>query len=327
MANGIAAWTKRLEDGTKLIELTKNGKENTSMAEQLALVNSKAKLAESIEKALVYGDLKDLSPEGRMAYYKDVCESLGLNPLTRPFEYIVLNGKLTLYAKRDCAEQLRKINGVSITSMTPQQIGDLFVVSVQGSDKTGRTDASTGAVNTKGLSGEALANAMMKAETKAKRRLTLSICGLGLLDETEVETVPSAKPFIEPQTFQQQLEGSLAQISHEAPTGTFSVDGDVVTCTVLDVIEKKTQGKSQPYLFVTMNGDIEGQGNLFCYRETLFAAIKFSKEKVARFSFSKSAKGFLSVEHVLQVDGIDPKDLPESEEAIAIMLENSPEAN
>ena len=30
----------------------------------------------------------------------------------------------------------------------------------------------------------------MKAETKAKRRVTLSICGLGMLDETEVETVP-----------------------------------------------------------------------------------------------------------------------------------------
>ena len=32
----------------------------------------------------------------------------------------------------------------------------------------------------------------MKAETKAKRRATLSICGLGLLDESEVETIPGA---------------------------------------------------------------------------------------------------------------------------------------
>ena len=35
---------------------------------------------------------------------------------------------------------------------------------------------------------------MMKAETKAKRRVTLSICGLGMLDETEVETIPHAYP-------------------------------------------------------------------------------------------------------------------------------------
>jgi hypothetical protein len=45
----------------------------------------------------------------------------------------------------------------------------------------------------KGLSGEALANALMKAETKAKRRATLSICGLGMLDETEVEDVPGVR--------------------------------------------------------------------------------------------------------------------------------------
>lgn len=33
---------------------------------------------------------------------------------------------------------------------------------------------------------------MMKAETKAKRRVTLSICGLGMFDESEMESVPSS---------------------------------------------------------------------------------------------------------------------------------------
>src|SRR6185312_3719783 len=33
----------------------------------------------------------------------------------------------------------------------------------------------------------------MKAETKAKRRVTLSICGLGMLDETEVDSIPDAR--------------------------------------------------------------------------------------------------------------------------------------
>jgi hypothetical protein len=61
-------------------------------------------------------------------------------------------------------------------------------------DKHGRTDIARGAVNISGLKGEMLANAMMKAETKAKRRATLSICGLGLLDEVEVETIPGATP-------------------------------------------------------------------------------------------------------------------------------------
>ena len=36
-----------------------------------------------------------------------------------------------------------------------------------------------------------LANAFLKSETKAKRRVTLSICGLGLLDESEVDSIPA----------------------------------------------------------------------------------------------------------------------------------------
>ena len=33
----------------------------------------------------------------------------------------------------------------------------------------------------------------MKAETKSKRRVTLRLCGLGMLDESEVETIPNAQ--------------------------------------------------------------------------------------------------------------------------------------
>jgi hypothetical protein len=40
------------------------------------------------------------------------------------------------------------------------------------------------------LKGDSLCNALMKGETKAKRRVTLSIAGLGWLDETELETIP-----------------------------------------------------------------------------------------------------------------------------------------
>ena len=41
------------------------------------------------------------------------------------------------------------------------------------------------------LSGEKLANAIMKATTKAIRRTVLAHCGLGMLDETELETIPA----------------------------------------------------------------------------------------------------------------------------------------
>ena len=146
------------------------------------------------EQVVLKGDLSKLTEQQRMTYYTEVCRSLGLNPMTRPFEFITLNGKLTLYATRGAADQLRSIRGITITGLEPRQVGDLLVVIATGRDRTGREDSSTGAVPIRGLAGEALANAMMKAETKAKRRLTLSLAGLGWSDETEVADIPGAVP-------------------------------------------------------------------------------------------------------------------------------------
>lgn len=149
-------------------------------------------LPQALEAALVQGDLSKLSAEHRVMYYNRVCESLGLNPLTRPFDYITLNGKLTLYAKRDATDQLRKIHNINIEIVSQEKIGDLYVVSVKGTDVNRRFDSEIGVVDLKGLAGDKLANAMMKAVTKAKRRVTLSLAGLGMLDETEAETIPTA---------------------------------------------------------------------------------------------------------------------------------------
>ena len=146
-----------------------------------------------IEQVLVAGDLAKLTGDQRLAYYQRLCETLGLNPLTQPFQYLQLSGKLVLYATKSCTDQLRQLHGVSITSVTSAQVGDVYVVTAAATDRQGRTDCSTGAVSIAGLKSDALANALMKSETKAKRRVTLSLCGLGMLDESEVETIPNAQ--------------------------------------------------------------------------------------------------------------------------------------
>lgn len=148
--------------------------------------------ASAIEQVLIQGDLAKLKPDERVQYYNAVCQSLGLNPLTKPFAYIMLNGKLTLYALRDCTDQLRKVHGVSVTKLTTSKLDDVFCVVAEVRDASGRIDSATGAVSIGNLKGESLANALMKAETKAKRRATLSICGLGVIDETEAESIPNA---------------------------------------------------------------------------------------------------------------------------------------
>lgn len=161
------------------------------MTQTTALARNGAGRAELMESVVVGGDLAQLTPAQRLDYYRNVCESVGLNPFTKPFAYIRLNGKLTLYALKDAADQLRKINGISIRIVNQQQVGDLYTVTVEASTVDGRIDSDMGAVAIKGKSGDDLANAMMKAITKAKRRVTLSVAGLGWLDETELETIPA----------------------------------------------------------------------------------------------------------------------------------------
>jgi hypothetical protein len=139
------------------------------------------------------GDLTKLSPQERGRLYGRVCASVGLNPFTRPFEYLLLNGKLTLYARKDATDQLRAIHGISVTDLIESEREGVYIVTAKVANAAGRTDAAKGAVSIAGLKGEFLANAMMKAETKAKRRATLSICGLGFTDESEADDIPGAR--------------------------------------------------------------------------------------------------------------------------------------
>lgn len=180
-------------------EVVKKSKKNIQIVEQYNL--------DKISSLILTGDLRQLSPEEKILYYGKLCKSLGLNPLTKPFDYIILNGKEVLYANKNCAEQLRLLHGISVVDSQQEILNNLCIVKVKVQDKTGRYDIGTGIVPLTSygqqLAGDALANALMKAETKAKRRATLSLCGLGMLDETELETIniqhaePELKKFVD----------------------------------------------------------------------------------------------------------------------------------
>lgn len=164
--------------------------------------NASATESDVMESVIAKGDLAKLTSDERVKYYTAVCKSLGINPLTQPLSYITLNGKLTLYATRTCTDQLRKINNVSVEIVSRRVTDDVLTVHVKATTPDGRSDEDFGSVAYPSLlKGEARANAELKAITKAKRRATLSICGLGWLDETEVETIPGSKlPPHNPQT-------------------------------------------------------------------------------------------------------------------------------
>ena len=151
--------------------------------------------AQVMEQVIAQGNLAQLTAPQRVAYYMRVCESVGLNPYTQPFEYLNLNGKLRLYATKTCTDQLRDMHGVSVEKLvrTRDAEAGIYMVEAHVRNAKGRTDCATGAVPLGNVKGEALANAIMKAETKAKRRATLSICGLGWLDESETDSIEGAQ--------------------------------------------------------------------------------------------------------------------------------------
>lgn len=185
-------------------------------------------LAESVERVLIQGDLSPLQPPERIQYYKAVCKSLNLNPLTSPFTYILFREpsggeRLQLYANKSCAEQLRKMHGVSVLASRKEIANDICMYEVDVRDRTGRTDSAAGAVplykfkdgKRINLIGVEWCNAVMKAHTKAKRRATLSICGLAFLDESELDGIqaiggvtPEGRIYRYPQLAEQSEERS-----------------------------------------------------------------------------------------------------------------------
>lgn len=148
-----------------------------------------------VSAIILNGDLSKLSAPQKVQYYNGYCERIGLDPFTKPFELLRLNGKEVLYCTRSGTQQLNKIHSVShqITSRELIEAAGVYQVTSKASLPDGRFTESIGAVAISNLKGDAYANAIMKAETKAKRRSTLDLLGLGVLDETEIETIPNAQ--------------------------------------------------------------------------------------------------------------------------------------
>mgnify|MGYP001606310584 FL=1 len=107
-------------------------------------------ITDKIEKLLMTGDLKDLQPSERVYYYNNLCTSLGLNPMTRPFEYVAFQGKTVLYARKDCAEQLRKIHGITIIESIQEEKFGCLITITKVKDRSGREDIGRGAVPIEG---------------------------------------------------------------------------------------------------------------------------------------------------------------------------------
>ena len=151
----------------------------------------------AVETALVANDLSKLNSDQRMTFIKALCDQSRISYLGQPFQYLLLNGKVTLYTTKNCTDQLRAVHNISIKIVAREKHDGIYIVTARAELPNGRQDESTGAVWIQKASGHDLANALMKAETKAKRRVTLSLMGIGYMDESELESVKDAKRLTE----------------------------------------------------------------------------------------------------------------------------------
>lgn len=180
---------------------------------------------------VIDGDLNRLNPEQRIQYLTKICEDMGLNPMTRPFGLIKLDGKVTLYALKEASTQLAKRDNVSTKLgefIHIKERGILMVkVTAMSIDGRETDDVAAVAVGEK-LTGEAAANAYMKLATKAKRRAILTHCGLGILDESELDTVRNAEVIRnEPARIEAQKPAPLAvQEAEESAAVVSDSEGD-----------------------------------------------------------------------------------------------------
>ena len=138
-------------------------------------------------------DSRSLSGEDRAAYVAAICAALKLNPLTRPVRFLALQGGETLYLTRGATDQLAARHGLNRATLEGPDFRTLENVKVayckvRVTLPSGRFEEATATLKI-----TSPADDLMRVETKAKRRGTLSILGVGVLSEEEAESIPASE--------------------------------------------------------------------------------------------------------------------------------------
>jgi len=238
-------------------------------------------LDSSIVASLVTtGDLSRLSPSEKVAYYSYRCQQAGLDPAAKPFDLLKLNGREVLYANASCTQQLCGIHKLSVEIVSSTKLDDLYIVQARVRSPDGRSSDNMGAVPLGQLKGEALANAMLKATTKAIRRTVLAHIGLGMLDEMEVATIPGAAVA----EFTNDPRGDLSGVDHKLRDKHVSAIADILNSDADEVaiaqmlreyVAEFLQGFNE--LYIAVADELAGQK--ICSKAQFKAWLKVGTER------------------------------------------------
>ncbi len=243
-----------------------------NMAGESAIVALDPAIQSSI---VLRGDLSGLNEQQKQDYYLYRCRQVGLDPAAKPFDLLTLNGKQILYANAGATQQLCALHKLSTQITHRERVDGIYIVSVRCTGADGRVSENQGAVDVSTLVGERLANAILKATTKAIRRSVLAHCGLGMLDETEVETIPEARkePLIVPQ--------AVAPIEVPAPPPKLTTG-----------VAFMVPGKTEAYAYHS-NDDEFVNGYLDMVNSIMASAKLNAAEKLAKITALEGANDFV----------------------------------
>ena len=155
-----------------------------------------------VEKAILDKNFSSVPQAERLQYCKELSKTFGINFMTGPFDFIKVQGKTKVHANKNCAEQLCAIHGISVDVLSQEMDKAFFIATAKAIAPDGRYTVEAGVVSfyfkAKDRSGgysyrkmdcNEMVNAKLKAVTKAKRRAVLSLCGVGMMDESELESI------------------------------------------------------------------------------------------------------------------------------------------
>jgi hypothetical protein len=173
-----------------------------------------ADIATFVESQLAYHSIGTMTEEERRRFILSLCASLRIVPIGTelPIDIIQVENDFgapveKLYFRKGAADQLAVNHNVSFSTVQRPSEAivhgvHVIVASERASLPTGRGLDEEGVVPTpiqqRGMSDEqyvlSVANAMMHAKTKARRRAVLALLGLGFVDESELHSMRVRRP-------------------------------------------------------------------------------------------------------------------------------------
>lgn len=175
-------------------------------------------LPAAVIQAQLYRDWKGTTEEQRVKACLELCHILGIPTPMNPFQFITMNNKLVLYAPNEAAQLIAESRRASVEVLNKyvDKERNIFVVEVQVSTPERRVQ-NFAAISLAGLTGQKLADAMMKCCTKAQRRTIFGAFGLSVSDEDDVQAVKDtvATTLIKPQTGIGNLENVEPDLREE----------------------------------------------------------------------------------------------------------------